>query len=169
MIQRIARLYAFVAALALYASPASPAPVPDPKVFLESVMAEPLPLAVFVNDGATALLNGIRGARLRLFDNSTFTIGSDGKLPPIVGRWSSSPVAGEELIILWAKMDQIDFNAQIVPLDLGGQPLPLPSQLAISAFVQVNAPRTDGGPAATPKPDSLKQASMHFLQLLMRP
>lgn len=119
------------------------------------------PVAVFVPDGAPALVNGMTGAQAELVDDGTFTIRSH-RLPPIPGLWAVSqggPGAG--MLSLWAKTDQIELNATEIGQDTRGNPVMLCS-------VQVNAPRTDG--AAAPNPaGALAPASLQIVQIWMLP
>jgi hypothetical protein len=114
-------------------------------VLFDEPMPQAEPPAVFVPDGAKAYAAAIAGARLRIMDDHSFTI-SGGSLPPIVGRWKG--VGSDDnrtfLLGLWAKTGQIDFTGWVFPMGGDG--------LGIQYFVQINAPRTDGGEAAAGGP-----------------
>jgi hypothetical protein len=131
--------------LALAAVTALAAAVPviaaetQPKVLVDAPMPQEAPPAVFVSDGARAYAAGIAGARLRILDNHSFTI-SGGSLPPIAGRWQEFRIPATFMLGLWAKTDQIDFTGEVFPMGGGG--------LGIQYWVQINAPRTDGGETA---------------------
>jgi hypothetical protein len=138
-----------------------PAPAADtqPKVLVDVPFTIPeQPFVVFVPDGAKALATASVGARLRLLSDLTFTI-SGGSLPPMVGRWGGVRTDTTFMLGLWAKTDQVNFNATLTPIGANG--------LGIDYHIEVNAPRSDGGDA--PPGGSLPPTSLWMMQMLRRP
>lgn len=151
-----------VPAIALLAALGRPAPAATaPKVVLDVPLLPVVAVsAVFVAEGRQEFLEGTIDADLQLLDDSTFTI-SGGNLPLITGRWITAKAEGSEITSLWAKTAQISLNGQLIPYGQGG--------LLLDYFVQVNAPRTDGGESEKPAAGVLKPTSMHVTQLLVSP
>jgi hypothetical protein len=114
------------------------------------------PMEVFVPDGAEAYIAATKGARLKVLSDHTFTV-TGGGLPAIVGRWTGYRSGDAGFMIgLWAKTEQIDLNGTLYT--------PTGKDLFINYNVQVNAPRTDGGPL--PKQGSLPPTSIWFMHAL---
>jgi hypothetical protein len=133
----------------------------QPKVLVTATMSTQVaPLTVFVEEGAREFMARTAGARLQLLEDRTFTI-SGGSLPAIVGRWDAVQSNGQVVVIVWAKTDQVDLNGNLMELPDG--------TLGFIYFVQVNAPRTDGGSSPDPRAPraGLKPASMQLGQVLV--
>ena len=147
-----------VAALAVLTA-VSPVRAADtqPEVLIDVPFAPTAkPMSVFVPDGAEAYIAATRGARLKILADHTFII-SGGGLPAIVGRWAGYRSGDAGFMIgVWAKTEQIDLNGCLYT--------PTGSDLHINYFVQVNAPRTDGGPL--PGQGSLPPTSLWFMHAL---
>src|SRR5688572_29688597 len=117
------------------------------------------PMSVFVPDGAEAYIAATKGARLKVLADHTFTI-TGGELPAIVGRWTGYRSGNAGFMIgLWAKTEQIDLNGTVYSAT--------GNDLFINYNVQVNAPRTDGGPL--PRQGSLPPTSLWFMHALPLP
>ena len=158
---RIPRSLIALAALAavMSVSPVRATEAP-PEVVLEAPFATTAePLMVYVPDGAEAYIAATKEARLRLLTDHTFTI-TGGGLPTVVGRWKGYRSGDAGFMVgLWARTEQIDMNGCLYTST--------DQDLYINYFVQVNAPRTDGGPL--PARGSLAPTSIWFVHSLPVP
>jgi hypothetical protein len=155
-VKTLSRIQKSVLAAITVAAFARPAAAASPVAGF-TMSAQVAPVAVFVSDGARSFLAATVNAPVQLLDDGSFLIRC-GSLPAIPGRWANvqSPNAGT-VLCLWAKTDQIDFNATQIGADAGGDLLMLYS-------VQVNAPRTDGAPDPN-APGPLPPASLQAVQV----
>jgi hypothetical protein len=149
-----------LAALAAVLSARSSAAA-TPRALLTLTMTQQVQVGdAFIPDGANDFVRRTVGARLMILDDNTFVI-SGGGLPTITGWcfFHQSESNGQIGFTVWAKTDQIDLNGLVAEATDGS------GQWGGRYWVQVNAPRTDGGPS--PQRGGLAPASMLMAQVLM--
>jgi hypothetical protein len=139
---------------------ARPSVAASPRVLVTLTMTDKVRIGdVFIPDGVKDYLRRSVGAQLMILNDNTFVI-SGGGLPTIAGRcfFHQNQSNGQAGFTLWAKTDQVDLNGLLAQAPDGS------GQWASVYWVQVNAPRTDGG--TSPKRSGLTPASMLMAQLL---